>query len=199
MKQYLKPLIGVTLFLWVLLGLAYPLAMTGISQLLFPYQANGSVVKIGNRVVASAIVGQYFDQKGYFWGRPSDTVNAATGKPQPYNGANSTGSNLGPTNQVLIANIKARIAALVKANPGLKVSQIPPDLVEGSASGLDPYISPQAATIQIARISRVTGLSAPYLHTLIDQATSGPQWGLFGNRVVNVTELNIEIYKARHG
>ncbi len=199
MKQYLKPLIGVTLFLWVLLGLAYPLAMTGISQLLFPYQANGSVVKIGNRVVASAIVGQYFNQKGYFWGRPSDTVNATTGKPDPYNAANSTASNLGPTSKALISTIKARIAALEKANPGLKVSQIPPDLVEGSASGLDPYISPQAALIQIPRVARATGLSTQYLHTLINQATLGPQWGLFGNRVVNVTELNVEIYKARHG
>lgn len=196
--KYLKPVIGVTVSLWLLLGLAYPLAMTGLSQLIFPYQANGSIVKIGNRVVASAIIGQYFDQKGYFWGRPSDTVNATTGKPQPYNAANSAPSNLGPTNKVLVDNIKARIAALIKANPGLTVSQIPPDLVEGSGSGLDPYISVQGAMIQIPRVARATGLSRGYLDTLVNQATSGPQWGLFGNRVVNVTELNIEIYKSRH-
>ncbi len=197
--KYLKPLIGVTVFLWVLLGLAYPLVMTGISQLIFPYQANGSVIKIGNRVVASAIVGQYFNQKGYFWGRPSDTVNATTLKPEPYNAENSAASNLGPTNKVLITTIKGRIAALEKANPGLKVSQIPPDLVEGSGSGLDPDISVQAALIQIPRVARATGLSSQYLKTLVDQATSGPEWGLFGRKVVNVTELNIEVYKARHG
>ncbi len=197
--KYLKPLIGVTVFLWLLLGLAYPLVMTGISQLAFPYQANGSQVKLNGRVVASAIVGQYFNQKGYFWGRPSDTVNATTLKPQPYNAANSGSSNYGPTNRALINTIKARIAHLEKTNPGLKVSQIPPDLVEGSASGLDPNISVQAAVIQIPRVARATGLSHSYLRTLVSQATSGPQWGLFGRRLVNVTALNIDVYKARHG
>lgn len=197
--KYLKPLIGVTVGLWLLLGLAYPLVMTGISQLVFPYQANGSQVKLDGRVVASAIVGQYFNQKGYFWGRPSDTVNAVTLKPEPYNAANSTPSNLGPTNKLLITTIKARVAYLLKTNPGLKVSQIPPDLVEGSGSGLDPDISVQAAVIQIPRVAKATGLSTGYLHTLVNQATSGPQWGLFGKRVVNVTALNIDVYKARHG
>jgi K+-transporting ATPase ATPase C chain len=197
--KYLKPAIGVTVALWLLLGLGYPLAMTGISQLLFPYQANGSIIKLKGTVVASAIVGQYFNQPGYFWGRPSDTVNATTGKPEPYNAANSGPSNLAPTAKALIQRIKARIAYLEKTNPGLKVSQIPPDLVEGSGSGLDPDISVQGAIIQIPRVAKATGLSQQYLHTLVNQATSGPQWGLFGQRVVNVTELNIEVYKARHG
>lgn len=197
--KYLKPVIGVTVFLWLLLGLAYPLAMTGLSQLAFPYQANGSQVKLNGQVVASAIVGQYFTQKGYFWGRPSSTVNASTGKPEPYNAENSTANNLGPTSKVLFNNIKSRIAYLLKTNPGLKVSQIPPDLVEGSGSGLDPNISVQAALIQIPRVAQATGLSPSYLHTLVNQTTSGPQWGLFGTRVVNVTELNIDVYKAVHG
>ncbi len=197
--KYIKPLIGVTVFLWLLLALAYPLGMTGISQLVFPYQANGSPVTLNGRVVASAIVGQYFNQKGYFWGRPSDTVNAVTGKPQPYNAANSGSSNLGPTNKVLAHRIEARIAHLQKTNPGLTVSQIPPDLVEGSGSGLDPDISPQAALIQIPRVAKATGLSPAYLRALVHQATTGPQWGLFGRRVVNVTTLNIDIYQAKHG
>ncbi|MCL5116401.1 MAG: potassium-transporting ATPase subunit KdpC [Firmicutes bacterium] len=197
--KYLKPLIGVSVFLWLLLGLAYPLAMTGISELVFPYQANGSQVKLNGRVVADAQVGQFFNQMGYFWGRPSDTVSTTTGKPEPYNAYNSAPSNLGPTNKALISTIKARIAYLEKTNPGLKASQIPPDLVEGSGSGLDPYISVQGAVIQIPRVAKATGLSASFLRTLVQQATLGPQWGLFGHTVVNVTELNINVYKALHG
>ncbi len=197
--KYLKPLAGVTLFLWLLLGLAYPLAMTGLSQAIFPYQANGSPVKLQGTVVASAHVGQYFNEKGYFWGRPSDTVSTTTGKPQPYNAYSSAPSNLGPTNQTLVATIKARIAYLKKTNPGLKTSQIPPDLVEGSGSGLDPNISVQAALIQIPRVSRATGLSPRFLRTLVQQATSGPQWGLFGRPLVDVVELNLAVYRATHG
>lgn len=197
--KYLKPLIGVTLFLWLLLGVAYPLAMTGISQLMFPYQASGSPVTLNGRVVADAQVGQYFNQMGYFWGRPSDTVSTTTGKPDPYNAYNSTASNLGPTNKVLLAHIRARIAYLKKTNPGLKTRQIPPDLVEGSGSGLDPYVSVQGAVIQIPRVAKATGLSPNFLRALVQQATIGPQWGLFGTTVVNVTALNIDVYKARHG
>lgn len=197
--KYLKPIVGVTVALWLLLGVAYPLAMTGLSQLVFPHQANGSIIKLNGQVVASAIVGQYFNQPQYFWGRPSDTVNASTGKPQPYNGANSAASNLAPTSRALFQTIKARIAALEKANPGLTARQIRPDLVEGSGSGLDPDISVQGAVIQIPRVAKATGLTRPYLRTLVSQATSGPQWGLFGTRVVNVTELNIALYRARHG
>lgn len=196
--RYLRPLIGATLFLWLLLALAYPLGMTGISQVIFPYQANGSLVQVNGRVVASALVGQSFSQPGYFWGRPSDTVNAVTGKPEPYNGANSGPSNLGPTNVTLVRRVEKRIAYLEKTNPGLKVSQIPPDLVEGSGSGLDPDISMQAAVIQIPRVARATGLSPVYLHALIRHAATGPQWGLFGRRVVNVTLLNVDLYRALH-
>ncbi len=197
--KYLKPLAGVTLFLWLLLGLAYPLAMTGLSQAIFPYQANGSPVTLQGTVVAAAHVGQYFNEKGYFWGRPSDTVSTTTGKSQPYNAYNSAPSNLGPTNQTLVATIKARIAYLKKTNPGLKTRQIPPDLVEGSGSGLDPNISVQAALIQIPRVSRATGLSQRFLRTLVQQATSGPQWGLFGRSLVNVVQLNLAVYRATHG
>ncbi len=197
--KYLKPLIGVTIFLWLLLGLAYPLVMDGISQLAFPFQANGSQVKLNGKVVASAIVGQHFSEKGYFWGRPSATTNAVTGKPQPYNAANSGASNLGPSSKTLMREIEARITHLEKSDPGLKASQIPPDLVEYSGSGLDPDISVRAAVIQIARVAKATGLSSSYLHTLVNEATSGPQWGLFGNQVVNVISLNVDVYKALHG
>ena len=197
--KYLKPLVGVTLFLWLLLGLAYPLAMTGISQLAFPWQANGSQVTLHGRLVASANVGQYFNQKQYFWGRPSDTVSTVTGKPDPYNAFNSAPSNLAPSNHALIREIEARIAALKRSIPGLKTSQIPPNLVEGSGSGLDPDISVQAAVIQIPRVAKATGLSSEFLRTLVQHATLGPQWGLFGTQVVNVTQLNISVYKALHG
>ena len=197
--KYLKPLVGVTLFLWLLLGLAYPLAMTGISQVIFPYQANGSQIRLNGRVVASAHVGQYFDQAKYFWGRPSDTVSTTTAKPDPYNAYSSAPSNLAPTNQALMAEIRSRIAALKKSIPGLKTSQIPPDLVEGSGSGLDPDISVEAAMIQIPRVAKATGLSQSFLRALVEASTSGPQWGIFGAQVVNVTQLNISLDKALHG
>lgn len=196
--RYLKPLIGVTVGLWLLLGLAYPLVMTGVSQLAFPTQARGNQIKIHGKLVASEYVGQYFHTQGYFWGRPSDTVSASTMKPKPYNAFASAPSNLAPTNKALISTIKSRIAALKKANPVLKTSQIPPDLVEGSGSGLDPDISPQAAYIQIPRVAKATGLSSSLLRAFVQQSIQGPQWGIFGASVVNVTLLNIKVYQALH-
>lgn len=200
MLKLLRPAIGVSVGLWLLLGLGYPLVMTGISQIAFPWQANGSQVKLNGKLVASSHVGQYFGSSmKYFWGRPSDTISVATGKSKPYNAYASAPSNYGPTNKTLIADIKGRIAQLIKTTPGLKVSQIPPNLVESSGSGLDPNISVQAALIQIPRIAKATKLHKSFLTHLVDQNIEGPQFGIFGVQRINVVKLNLALYKALHG
>lgn len=189
--KLLRAVIGVSVGLWILVGLAYPLAMTGISQVIFPYQANGSQVKLNGKVVASAHVGQYFDQAQYFWGRPSATT-------PPYNPEASTPSNLGPTNKLLIQHIKARVALLLKTTPGLTVNQIPASLVESSGSGLDPDITVQSALIQIPRIAKATGISRATLTKIVKQHIIGPQLGIFGRSHVNVVDLNLAVFKILH-
>ncbi len=189
--KILRAVIGVSVGLWILVGLAYPLAMTGISQVIFPYQANGSQVKLNGKVVASAHVGQYFDQAQYFWGRPSATT-------PPYNPEASTPSNLGPTNKLLIQHIKARVALLLKTTPGLTVNQIPASMVESSGSGLDPDITVQSALIQIPRIAKATGISRATLTKIVNQHVIGPQLGIFGRSHVNVVDLNLAVFKLLH-
>lgn len=189
--KVLRAVIGVSVGLWILVGLAYPLAMTGISQIIFPYQANGSQVKLNGKVVASAHVGQYFDQAQYFWGRPSATT-------PPYNPEASTPSNLGPTNKLLIQHIKARVALLLKTTPGLTVNQIPASMVESSGSGLDPDITVQSALIQIPRIAKATGISSATLTKIVNQHIIGPQLGIFGRSHVNVVDLNLAVFKLLH-
>ena len=189
--KLLRAVIGVSVGLWILVGLAYPLAMTGISQVIFPYQANGSQVKLNGKVVASAHVGQYFDQAQYFWGRPSATT-------PPYNPEASTPSNLGPTNKLLIQHIKARVALLLKTTPGLTVNQIPASMVESSGSGLDPDITVQSALIQIPRIAKATGISRATLTKIVNQHVIGPQLGIFGRSHVNVVDLNLAVFKLLH-
>lgn len=196
--RILRPTLVVTVGLWLLVGLLYPLVTTAVSGVLFPNRAAASPIVLGGRVVAAANVGQYFDQATYFWGRPSATTSNTSGAPQPYNADNSAPSNLGPTNKALLTDVQARIRVLLAANPGLKVSQIPPDLVEASGSGLDPDISPPAAAIQISRVAKATGLSATVLRGYVAKATTGPTLGLFGARVVNVVQLNLEVYRALH-
>ncbi len=196
----LRPVVGVTVLLWLLLGLAYPLAMVGVSQAVLPWQANGSPVYLHGRLIGSAHVGQNFKPNPlYFWGRPSATLSVSTGKPKPYNALASSPSNLGPTNAELIAHIKRRIAVLLKQTPGLRVNQIPADLVESSGSGLDPDISVQAALIQIPRVARNTHLSAQFLHRLVEASVLAPDWGMFGVARVNVLALNLRLYQALHG
>jgi K+-transporting ATPase ATPase C chain len=197
--RFLKPALLVTIGLWLLLGLAFPLVMTGVSQVLFPHQANDSPVALGGRIVGVANIGQNFaPDRQYFWGRPSDTVNPATGRVDPYNPMGSGASNLGPTNRLLVAHIEARIRHLLRTTPGLTVHAIPLSLVESSGSGLDPDISVDAALIQIPRVARATGLSARRLQAMVAASTQGPQWGLFGDRVVDVLALNLRVYTALH-
>lgn len=200
MIRMFRPMIGVTVLLWVLLGFVFPLAMTGISNLVMPNQAQGSPVYLNGVLVGAAHVGQNFQPNlSYFWGRPSATVSVATGKPKPYDAFNSSPSNTGPTNQQLITDIKQRVAWLIKTTPGLKTGQIPIDLVESSGSGLDPDISVQGALIQIPRVANYTHLSEGFLRGLVQDNVVGPSLGLFGPSRVNVLELNLALYKALHG
>ena len=186
MKDLIRPALTMLLILTVLTGLFYPLAITGMAQLLFPDQANGSLIVHNGKVIGSKLIGQYFDKPQYFWSRPSAT------SPFPYNAAASGGSNLGPTNPALIEAVKARVAALRAADPGNELP-IPVDLVTASGSGLDPHISPAAALYQLKRVSRARGLDDDSVLRLVTQYTEGRQFGLLGERRVNVLQLNLAL------
>ncbi len=172
--------------LTVLTGIIYPLAVTGISQAVFPERANGSIIMKDGKPVGSALVGQQFDGPGYFWGRPSATT------PYPYNGALSSGSNLGPDNPALVREVQARVNALHAAGPGNK-KPIPVDLVTSSGSGLDPDISPAAALYQAGRVARARGLAEAQVRALIRANTTGRFLGIFGEPAVNVLKLNLAL------
>ena len=174
----------------LVIGLGYTFAMTGLAEALFPHQANGSLITYQGRTVGSSLIGQEFTSPGFFWGRPSATSPA-------YNGAASAASNLGPTNAVLIAHVRARLKAFLKANPGVRASQVPLSLLESSASGLDPDITPAAALIQVPRVARADHLSQGRLRRLIQQYTKGRFLGIFGHPYVNVLELNLAVLSLR--
>ena len=167
-------------------GIAYPLVVTGLAQLLFPTAANGSVLVRDGKPVGSALIGQPFSDARYFWGRPSATA------PFPYNGAASGGSNLGPTNPALADAVTQRIAALRAADPG-NTKPVPVDLVTASGSGLDPQISPAAAEFQIERVARARGVRADDVRKLVASATQKRQWRIFGEPRVNVLQLNLAL------
>jgi K+-transporting ATPase ATPase C chain len=191
MKNQIRPAVTMLLILTVLTGLAYPLAVTGLAQLLFPHQANGSLILRDGKVIGSKLIGQYFDKPEYFWGRPSAT------SPFPYNAAASGGSNLGPTNPALIEAVKARVAALRAAGPG-NDSPVPVDLVTASGSGLDPHISPAAALYQVKRVARARDVDENRVKGLIDRYTEGRRFGLLGERRVNVLQLNLALDALAH-
>ena len=170
----------------ILTGLVYPLVVTGIAQLVFPRQANGSLIISNGQAVGSSLIGQQFDDPKYFWGRLS-----ATGQ-IPYNAAASSGSNLGPTNPALLDEVKARIAALKAADPS-NTQPIPVDLVTSSGSGLDPNISIAAALYQLPRVAKVRGLSESAVRALVDRVTQRRQLGFLGEPRVNVLELNLAL------
>ncbi len=186
MLKHLKPAFILLALLSALLGLAYPALVTGLAQVLMPQQANGSLVKRGDKIVGSVLIGQQFSAPKYFWGRPSATA------PQPYNGAQSGGSNHGPLNPALQAAVQARIAALKAADPS-QTAPIPVDLVTASASGLDPHISSAAAQWQASRVARARGWPLPRVAALIAQHTEGRQWGFLGEARVNVLLLNLAL------
>jgi K+-transporting ATPase ATPase C chain len=185
MKE-LRPAIVMLALMTVLTGVAYPLALTAVAQLVFPAQANGSLIVKDGNAVGSALIGQPFDDPKYFWSRLSAT------SPSPYNASASSGSNLGPLNDALADAVRGRIAALRDADPGNK-SPIPVDLVTASGSGLDPHISPAAARYQIARVARVRGLPVKTVEDAVARHTCGRQLGILGEPVVEVLPLNIEL------
>ena len=175
--------IRMLLVMTVITGLAYPLIVTGISQVVFKDQANGSLVYQNEKIVGSRLIGQPFSDPKYFWGRPSAT------SPMPYNGAASSGSNQGPTNPALIDAVKERVSKFEK-------QPVPADLVTASGSGLDPHISPAAAEYQIERISKARNLQPEKLRELVQRHTEGRQLGVLGEPRVNVLELNLALDAA---
>ncbi len=199
MLRKLRPALVLLALLTLVTGLAYPIALTGLAQALFPTQANGSQVEVQGKVVGSALIGQNFTAAKYVHGRPSATTDTdpkdpTKTVPAPYNAMNSAGSNLGPTSQALSDRVKADIATLQAENPGVP---IPADLVTTSASGLDPDISPEAAYFQAPRIARERQLPIATISSLIDQQTKPRLFGLLGEPHVNVLALNIALDAQR--
>ncbi|GAB0114124.1 potassium-transporting ATPase subunit KdpC [Acidisoma sp. C75] len=191
--RLIRPAIVLLLGLTLLTGLAYPLLVTGFAQLIFPSQANGSLVMRAGRPVGSALIGQNFTAAGYFHGRPSaTTVTRADGTvvPAPYNADNSGGSNLGPTSKALAARVAADVKQFVAANPG---QPVPADLVTTSASGLDPDISPAAAYVQVQRIAAARHLEEKAVQALVARSVVGRTFGLLGTPHVNVLFLNLAL------
>lgn len=186
MLKLLRQASVLLLLMTAVTGLAYPFAVTGVAQLVFPHQSNGSLILRKGKPVGSALIGQSFTAPKYFWGRPSATT------PQPYNGAASGGSNLGPTNPALATAVKQRIAALRAADPG-NSTPVPVDLVTASGSGLDPDISQAAAQYQVQRVARERGLSQAKVQALVARHTRGRQFGMLGEPRVNVLELNLAL------
>ena len=191
MFKLLRASLLMLLVMTVITGVLYPLAVTGVAHVAFPHQADGSLIVRDGHVVGSRLIGQPFDDPRYFWGRPSAT------SPQPYNGAASAGSNLGPTNPALADAVRQRIAALHAADPG-NTQPVPVDLVTASASGLDPEISPAAAKYQLARVARARHLDVARVRQLVAAHTQGRWLGLFGEPRVNVLALNLALDAASH-
>ena len=186
MATLLRPALMLFVLLTIVTGIAYPLAVTGIAQMVFPHQANGSLVTLNGKLIGSELIGQQFTAPGYFWGRPSAT------SPYPYNAAASSGSNLGALNPALTGAVAARIEALRVADPENRKS-VPVDLVTASASGLDPDISLAAAYYQAMRVATARRLPVDHINALIEQHAKHPWLGVFGEPRVNVLQLNIAL------
>jgi K+-transporting ATPase ATPase C chain len=176
-----------TLILVILTCGVYPLAVTGVGHLLFAHQAEGGLVMKGGKVVGAELIGQNFSKPEYFHPRPSAAGDKG------YDAANSNASNLGPTNQKLADGLKANVDAVLKDNPTLQKGAIPSDLVTASASGLDPHITPPGARVQVDRVAQARKVAAAQIQALVDENTAAPQWGLFGEPVVNVLLLNLAL------
>ncbi|ANY17359.1 potassium-transporting ATPase subunit KdpC [Bordetella pseudohinzii] len=182
----IRPALTLFVALSLATGLLYPFAATGLARVFFPEQAAGSLVERHGQAVGSRLIGQYFSEPRYFWGRPSATA------PMAYNGASSGGSNLGPTNPALAEAARARAEALRQADPG-NPAPIPVDLLTASGSGLDPHISPEAARYQAARVARERGLPLARVQALIDRHVERPWPTILGQPVVNVLALNLAL------
>jgi potassium-transporting ATPase KdpC subunit len=195
MMREIRPAIVLVIALMLITGVAYPFAITGIAQIIFPDKAQGSLVERDGKVIGSILIGQEFTDEGYFHGRPSATTapdpnDSTKTVPAPYNAANSGGSNLGPTNKSLIERVQGDIEKLKQENSS---AQVPADLVTTSASGLDPDISPQAALFQAPRVAKARNLPENRVRQLVDENTTGRFAGLFGEPRVNVLQLNLAL------
>lgn len=195
MLREIRPAIVVLIALTLITGLVYPLTMTGIAQVIFPRQANGSMIERAGKIIGSELIGQNFTSDKYFHVRPSATTapdpkDSSKTMPAPYNAANSGASNLGPSNKALVDRVKGDIALLQKQNPG---TAVPIDLVTTSGSGLDPDISPEAALFQVPRIAKVRDLPEDRLRQLVENKIEGRWLGLLGEPRVNVLELNLAL------
>src|SRR5215468_174446 len=198
MLRLIRPAIVVLVALTLVTGLVYPLAMTGIAQVLFPRQAQGSLIERNGVVVGSELVGQVFESDKYFRGRPSATTapdpnDSTKTVPAPYNAANSGGSNLGPSNKALVDRVQGDIDKLKQENPS---AAVPGDLVTSSASGLDPHISPEAALFQVPRIAKARNMPEDRLRQLVKEQTQARFLGLLGEPRVNVLALNMALDAA---
>src|SRR6266480_6620714 len=192
LNNYLRPAVVLTLLLTILTGLIYPGVVTVLAQLIFPYQANGSLHSVNGKVIGSDLIGQYWTSPRYFHGRPSATVNL-NGTPSPYEADNSSASNLGPTSATLIKSVQQRVAELKKENPNAPPGPVPVDLVTTSGSGLDPDITVAAALYQVPRIAAARGLSQSVVHQLVMDHVHGRFLFIFGEPYINVLELNLAL------
>jgi K+-transporting ATPase ATPase C chain len=195
MLKEIRPAIVVLLLLTAITGLAYPIAMTGLAEAIFPRQAQGSLIESGGKVIGSSLIGQVFADDKYFHGRPSatnapDPKDATKTIDAPYNAVNSMGSNLGPTSKALADRLKGDVDALKKENPSMPV---PVDLVTTSGSGLDPEISPEAALFQVPRVAKARSLTEDRVRALVASQTEGRTLGLLGEPRVNVLKLNLAL------
>ena len=185
-RSALRPALVMLLLFSVLTGLAYPAVITGIAQLVFPAQANGSLIRDGGKIVGSELIGQNFAAPKYFHGRPS-----AAGK-NGYDGTSSSGSNLGPTSKALVDRVRADVKA---ARAGGVTGDVPGDMLTTSASGLDPHISPASARLQIARVAKARGMTEPQVQAMVEGAVEAPLAGILGEPRVNVLMLNRQLDK----
>jgi K+-transporting ATPase ATPase C chain len=195
MLREIRPAIIVGLLLIAITGLAYPLAMTGIAETLFPSQSQGSLIEKDGKVIGSTLIGQQFTEDKYFHGRPSATTapdpkDSTKTVPSPYNAANSMGSNLGPTSKALADRMKGDVEALKKENPSMPP---PVDLVTTSASGLDPDISPEAALFQVPRVAKARNIPEDSVRQMVNEHTKGRLLGFLGEPRVNVLRLNMAL------
>jgi K+-transporting ATPase ATPase C chain len=198
MLREIRPAIVLVIALTAITGFAYPLAMTGIAGVLFPNQAQGSLIERDGKVVGSALIGQEFTSESYFHGRPSATTtpdpqDSTKTVPAPYNAANSGGSNLGPTNKALIERVQGDLEKLKQEHPS---AQVPTDLVTTSGSGLDPHISPASALFQVPRVAKARSLPEDRVRQLVQEHTEARFLGLLGEPRVNVLELNLALDRA---